>query len=278
MPEPVSIKLFLVTGEPDGLRTAELSNWSGKAIAFSRAEVNSLVARGEAGQSGVYLLIGKGDGLDKPLLYIGEAEDIGKRIKQHRQKRDNWFQAIAFVSKDENLTKAHIRYLERRLIEIARSANKADVENDQLTNSKLPESDLAEMEGFLSRVLQLLPMLGCGFFKSALPSEEKSASLLYCKLKGLVAKGLPTDEGFAVYSGSQAVLNSRSGSATNIMKRRELLVETGVLIPVDDHLVFSQDYFFTSPSYGASVVCGGNTNGLTAWKDESGKTLKELES
>ena len=87
-----TIRLFLVHGDAKRLRTAELSNWTGKAVAGPRSELYSVLARDEA-------------------------------------------------SKDENLTKAHVRYLEGRLIEQAKSAGRALVMNGQSNGSKLPESD-----------------------------------------------------------------------------------------------------------------------------------------
>jgi hypothetical protein len=44
------------------------------------------------------------------------------------------------------------------------------------------------------------------------------------------------------------------------------------------HLVFAKDTEFSSPSSAAAVVHGGHANGLTAWKDKNGRTLKEIES
>ena len=114
---PSTIKLFLAKGTPKGLRVAEISNWNGKALAAPRFEFAELVARDELQRSGVYLLVGTDPESGAPALYIGEAEAVGKRLKHHTDK-DFWSHAYVFVSKDENLTKAHVRYLEGRLIEI----------------------------------------------------------------------------------------------------------------------------------------------------------------
>jgi hypothetical protein len=123
-----TIKIFLVHGDPKRLRTAELSNWTGKAVAGPRSEFEGVLAREESGKSGVYFLAGTDPESGKPAIYIGEAENIRDRVKQHLEK-DFWNQVVYFVSKDENLTKAHIRYLEGKLIEKARSAGRALVTN-----------------------------------------------------------------------------------------------------------------------------------------------------
>jgi len=113
-----TIKLFLVHGEPKRLRTAELSNWTGKAIAGPRSELDGVLAREEAAKPGVYFLSGIDSESGKPAVYVGEAESIRDRLRGHLDK-DFWNHVVFFVSKDENLTKAHIRYLEGRLIEQA---------------------------------------------------------------------------------------------------------------------------------------------------------------
>ena len=142
-----TIKLFLAQGDPKRLRTAELSNWTGKAIAGPRSEFEGVLARDESERSGIYLLTGTDQETGKPAIYIGEAESIRSRIKSHMDK-DFWNQAIFFVSKDENLTKAHIRYLEGRLIDLCRKAERALVTNGQSSGAKLPESDREDMEVF----------------------------------------------------------------------------------------------------------------------------------
>jgi hypothetical protein len=39
-----------------------------------------------------------------------------------------------------------------------------------------------------------------------------------------------------------------------------------------------KDVEFSNPSAAAAVIHGGNANGLTAWKNKKGKTLKQLET
>lgn len=114
-----TIKIFLTEGDAKRLRTAELSNWTGKAVAGPRSDIDKVVNRDEAQSSGVYFLTGDDPETGRPAIYIGEAESVKDRIKQHLSK-DFWNNVAFFVSKDENLTKAHIRYLEGRLIDIAR--------------------------------------------------------------------------------------------------------------------------------------------------------------
>lgn len=273
--EAATIKLFLVHGNPNGLRTAELSNWSGKAIAAPRNELSSLLQRDEITNPGFYLLTGVDSETGKKNIYIGEAENVSSRLKNHSSK-DFWNAATIFVSKDENLTKAHIRYIEGKLISMAVDLSSSIVINSVSSGSKLPESDAAEMDVFLHKTLQLLPVLGITDLNKSVEPPVVEKDILFCKIKGLIAKGNRTSSGFIVYAGSQAVYDHRP-SAQQSRKKRENLIEDGVLIQKEDYLVFSKDIEFGSPSTAATVVRGGASNGLTAWKNSSGQQLKEIE-
>ena len=273
--EPATIKIFLAHGVPNGLRTAELSNWSGKAVAAPRTELKSILKRPELSSPGIYFLSGVDPESGDDAIYIGEAEDVATRLKGH-SGRDFWNAVTVFVSKDENLTKAHIRYLEGKLISLAMDIGAWNLMNSANSGSRLPESDAAEMDIFLQKTLQLLPVLGIPNFT---PSEAEPASeqdILSCKIKGLVARGKRTAGGFTVFAGSQAVADHRP-SATTIRKKREHMVEKGQLKAEGGSLTFTKDIEFSSPSMAACIVRGGATNGLKAWKNQAGTPLKDLE-
>lgn len=276
-----TIKIFLVNGDPKRLRTAEISNWTGKAVAGPRSEFDDIVKREESLSSGVYLLSGNDPESGKPAIYVGEAECIKDRVKNHLE-RDFWNQIVFFISKDENLTKAHIRFLEGKLIEQANKANRAIVKNGQNSGAKLPESDREDMKVFLEKIYQLLPVLGVELLVSTKVKSETATEkgILYCEIKGLTAKGHLSPNGFLVLKNSQAVLKDRASSkkypwASNM---RERLRDEGVLIENGDHLIFARDEDFLSPSAAAAVVHGGHANGLIAWKNKDGQTLKQIEA
>jgi len=278
-----TLKLFLPFGDPKRLRTAEISNWNGKAVAAPRTELDLLLARDEVRQSGVYVLTGTDPDSGAPSAYVGEAEVIRDRLTQHKGK-DFWVHAIVFVSKDENLTKAHIRYLEGRLIELANAAARARVMNAQGSGSRLPESDREDMEVFLGKIRQLLPVLGSDILTPILaiaaPGKATQAELL-CEIKGLVARGHRTPDGFVVLPGSQAVLELRPSAATAhpfVIPLRDRLVADGTLVQEGTFLRFTRVAEFSSPSAAASVIHGGGANGLTSWKDPNGRTLKDIEA
>ena len=276
-----TIKLFLPHGDAKRLRVGEVSNWTGKALAAPRTELDDLLAREELKNSGIYFLFGVDTETGRPLAYIGEAEIIRDRLKQHKA-RDFWSSVVVFVSKDENLTKAHIRYLENRLFQESKLAGRYNLENINSSNPKLPESDREDMEVYLSRIRQVLPVLGSDLLSPVLGSgkPEKADDRLSCKIKGVIAHGRRTEAGFVVFKGSNAVLLDRPSAKTQhpfVVALRHGLVKEGTLVATSGVYVFTKDVEFSSPSAAAAVVHGGGANGLVAWKDAGGRTLKEIE-
>lgn len=277
----VTIKLFLLYGDGTRLRTAEISNWSGKALAAPRTDFDDLLLREELEGSGVYILTGTDAATGKPMAYIGEAEILSDRLKTHKNL-EFWITAVVFLSKDENLTKSHIRYLEGRLIEEARAANRFTLHNAQSSGARLPEADRADMEEFLAKIHQLLPVLGSELLTpvGGPQNTEIYAPSLHTEIRDLVAHGRRTPTGFVVLSSSQAVAEPRPSAEKywpTLLALRQQLLADGSMVPQDSHLVFTKDVEFTSPSQAASIIHGGNMNGLSAWKDANGITLGDLE-
>lgn len=273
-----TIKLFLPNGDAQSLRIAELSNWTGKVLAAPRSELESILEREELKQSGIYFLLGIDAETGKPKAYIGEAEDVGKRLRQHREK-EFWIQVIVFVSKDENLTKSHIRYLEGRLIEEAKRIDRFELENDQTSGAKLPEADREDMEVFLTRISQFLPVMGCDILVPLVKIEKNkstSASLTF-PIKGLLATGQRTANGFVVFKNSEATLDLRPSAPPWVVQQRDKFIADGTFSKLADKFKLTKDVEFTSPSAAAAIVCGGHVNGLTAWRNADGKNLKKLE-
>ncbi len=275
-----TIKLFLPRGDAKSLRTAEISNWTGKAVAAPRTELEELLAREELDKAGVYILLGSDPQTNAPRAYIGEAEVIRDRIKQHKTK-EFWVTAIVFTSKDENLTKSHVRYLESRLLTEATQVKRFKLDQNQSGGAKLPESDREDMEVFFERIRQLLPVLGSDILTPIAQTTPVSqpGGVLYCRNKGAVARGQRTANGFVIFRGSTAVLEERpsTGSYPYVVAQRKQLIADGTLVEKDGLLVFTRDAEFSSPSAAAVVIHGGSANGLTAWKTAGGVSLKQLD-
>lgn len=275
-----TIKIFLIDGDPNGRMSCELSNWSGKGYKIPRIKIKDCTDREDLTSTGVYLLFGKDeDGKDK--VYIGEAESILKRLNQQLTQKEFWNEAIVFISKDENLNKAHIKYLENRLHEIAILTNRYKVDNSIVpTQSSISESDKAEMEEFIENVKMLVNTLGHKVFegKREFKSKQKQATFFIKAARGADGQGEPTSDGFVVLKGSKAAASIVNSMTSNFISLRQKLIDENVLINQGDYFEFSEDYIFSSPSTAAVIVMGRNANGLTEWKNKEGKTLKDFES
>jgi hypothetical protein len=275
-----TIKIFLIDGDPNGRMSCELSNWSGKAYKIPRIKIKECTDREDLTSTGVYLLFGKNnDG--KEQVYIGEAESILKRLNQQLTQKDFWNEAIVFISKDENLNKAHIKYLENRLHEIAKSANRYQIENSIIpTQSSISESDRAEMEEFIEYIKMLVNTLGHKVFdeKREFKPKQKQESFFIKAVRGADGQGEPTSDGFVVFKNSKAAATIVNSMTPSFVAYRQKLIKEGVLVDKGDFFEFSDDYIFSSPSTAAVMVMGRNANGLTEWKNKAGLTLKEFES
>jgi len=276
-----TIKIFLVDNEPNGLKMAELSNWVGQAIVIPRNKLKETKGRPECNKPAVYFLIGKeNEEALLPTAYIGEAENLWSRLSTHDSSKDFWQTAIAFTSKDNNLTKAHVKYLESRCLVIANQAKRFNLENG--AESSLPslsEADTAEMEEFLGNLKLLLSALGYPILQEIISKEQKNLSdpLFICKGKDAVATGRMTNDGFVVYKGSTATADFSKAVAGRNQRFFEKLLTTGYIEKKSDKLyVFVKDYVFNSPSAASDMILGNSTSGWKKWKAKDNKTLEEV--
>jgi len=276
-----TIKLFLIDGEPNGRMTCELSNWTGKAYKIPRIQIKESYGRKDLQKTGVYLLFGRSEE-GKPLIYIGEAETIIDRLKQHVSQKEFWNEVILFMSKDENLNKAHVKYLESRLYEIASEVKRYDIENNtKPTKSSISESEIAEMEEFIDNIKLLTNTLGHKVFEELVKVSmvKKKKGIFHIKAaRGANSKGLPSPNGFIVLKNSEIAVTTVNSMQKTLIRIREKLMDNDIVSAKGEKLIFTQDYEFTSPSTAASIVMGRNANGLVEWKIEDGVTLKEFEA
>ena len=273
---PFKIEIFVAEGLPDGLRLVKKSNWIGQGIVCPRGRYTEVKSRDEFARSGVYLLVGQ-DGDQLPTVYIGEAEQVRTRLDLHYSKKDFWQQAIVFTTTGTPLNKAQVKYLEARLVELARKYKRSKLENTVVPQRPgLSEPDRAEMEGYLDEVLSLLPVLGVAFLERA-ETPAPGRKIYSLQLKGCSAKGFETNTGFTVLEGSIArakTVGSMKQHVPGYYRQRQELISEGVLEKTSDAYRFANDCAFGSPSGAASVCSGRSANGLIEWKDESGTTLK----
>jgi len=291
-----SIRIYLADGSVTGVRHAEVVNWTGQAIACPRARVGELSSWEEARRPGVYLLFGFNDEAGKPLAYIGEAENVYERLQSHLVGKDYWNEVVLFTNKDENLTKAHVRYLESKLVGIATGAKRYVITNgNQPQIALLPRGDRDAMESFLDQIRILLGVLGHRILEpvggkeatephvtdtpgNGVPAAITVGVDLYLRVKNLEARARQTDEGVVVLTGSTAAPQARPALSSGYRKLRDRLIKTGVLQPDGDRLRFAEDYLFSNPSPAAAIVVGYPMNGREAWKDSKGRSLAQLEA
>ena len=280
-----TIELFLVNGTFDGIVTAELSNWNGKAIKIPRTELqtsNRLDIKGP----GVYFLFctvedGNKDG--KSGVYIGEAENVADRLLQHIRDHKSgkepfyWHTAIIFIGND--LNKAYIRYLEHQLVDIAKENSEGNDSFQILTkntykNTVLKESQISALETFICNIRVLISTLGYRILETP-PKANRNTIQLYCQGRGGRAQGFLSRRGFTVLKGSR-VSNSTTSSFEKYgyFKLRQKLETDGIIIDNE----FQKDYEFASPSAASSVVKGNTTNGNIEWKTIEGTKLKDLDT
>lgn len=283
------LTVYMIDGTAYGPRISEIGNWVGKAIYSPRASINKIITRSEFDNPGVYFL--KGDPTDDTFtekIYIGEAENIKSRIKQHLSDPNKDFkELIFFVSKDELLTKTQIKYLESRLIQLAIEAKTAQIDNSNTPNlPTLHEADISDMEYFLEQIKLILPIMGFNFLISTtLNTKELSeneskieiSETYYIKTKSFSAKMIETDQGYIVIKGSEAK-KSLSNSCTETYKNmRRKLIETKILMEKEDKYIFVEDTIFNSPSAASNMILGRNSNGFTEWVNKEGLTFKEIQ-
>lgn len=244
----------------------------------SRAEYPEVRTREEFNRPGVYVLLGPAEksGFDSK-IYVGEADMARKRLDSHVKHKEFWTDLILFTSRDKHLNKAHVKYLESRLIDIARLARKVEVENANAP--KLPalsEPEIADVESFLADMLLIYPVLGINAFDSVKLKDSKSPKL-YFKMKEAEAEGREMPEGFVVLAGARARDQVLKALAPARRELRQKLVAQGVLALENGQLRLRQDYVFNSPTMAASVIGGKDYGGLKRWKTADGRTLRQLQ-
>ena len=279
---PFSLRMFVVNGDPDGLRVIDRTNWNGKALVFPRTLLPQIKHRGEFGQTGVYLLLGPRPDGEGEMLYVGEGDPVKQRLESHYAQKEFWTRAVFFVASEAQLNKAHVQYLEAQLIQRARVAKRTALDNgNSPTEPTLSEPDRAYVEVFLNHMLGMLPVLGVNAFEQVASGNNFAATaLLTCHGKGVTATGYEATQGFIVKAGSLAFgeeAPSMKEHVKGMYNIRQELKSNGVLLVQGDHLVFTQDYPFSSPSTAAAVVLGRSANGRIEWKDSNGVTLKALQ-
>jgi hypothetical protein len=270
-----SLELFFIGGRPDGMLTAKVFNWTGHVLKAPRTQIKEALERPEADHTGIYLLIGTKD--DKPFAYVGEAEVISERIKTHDLKKDWWDQLLLISTSANELNKAHVKYLESKIVKLAHAANSYDLDNGNTPSApKLSEAAVANMEEFIDVLKLVLPAIGVPLLQGKVVQSyssnnqskvDQTAPLfrLFNKKNGISAQARLLPEGFVVLAKSQA-RRSWEGAMMNYAKLHSKLSSDGVIDVSTEPGIFLVDYAFESPSAAAAVCQGRSANGRLDWK------------
>lgn len=282
-----TIRLYLVDGTPTGTLTAEIVNWTGRALVSPRPHLAELAKRDEAKRTGIYCLVGPDpENPNQDCVYVGESDNVLSRLALHDkdESKDFWTRTIIVTSKDENLTKSHVRFLESRLIQMAKAAGRAKLTNGTAPPvPALPEADVADMDYFLGQIQMILPVLGFSFlqpkpsFATEAPAGVTASPIFLLETVGVKAEAREINGEFVVLKGSTA-RKQGTPSWDAYKSLRDDLIADGKLVEgtEPDLLVFADDVPFNSPSAAATVVRAGNANGRKEWKEAAtGKSYAE---
>ena len=271
-----TIQMCIFEGNPNGRIMCELSNWNGRIYKISRMEINEFSKREDATYTGLYFLFGKTDD-NNDTIYIGEAEKMIVRLKQHINAKEDWNDCVVVISKDNSLNKAHIKYLENKFYNLAKNSGRAYVLNaNEPTLSSISEYDEGTLEEFISNTKLLVNTLGYKVFDQVEEVKNSQATnMLYItSSRGANASGSVVPEGFVVYKGSKITKDITNSYFDSVNKLRAKLIENKV---ISSEFKFTKDYIFSSSSTAAMIVMGRAANGRSEWKTENKKTLAEIE-
>jgi hypothetical protein len=284
MSRPQTIQIFLPSGDPRGMRVAEITTRIVRVIEVPRSQLGDFLRMPEAQQVGVYFLMGELSEAGLPRTYIGQSGSVGKRLEQHHQNKDFWNRAFVVISLTNSLTQTHGLFLEWLAIAEATKAGRYGLENGNTGSQPYTPAPLqADCHEIHETAATLLATLGQPIFEplTSAPTAKGIVELFYCKGSGADGVGEYTTEGFVVHKGSKGraeIVPSIQGTSHERM-RSQLIME-GVLAEnagsAGSMLVFTRDHLFSSPSTAAMAVMGRSANGWVEWKTASGKTLDEV--
>lgn len=266
-----TVTTYLIDGDPKGTQYAFISNKICQMFVVPRSNLAYLKTQEKLQKPAFYILLGE-DEATNPQAYIGETENFRERVKEHDSNKPFWQKALIFVSKDADMTKADVQYMEYKAVVEAKKANTFVLSDNKQTPKapNLPEYQQDAMDEFFEDVKFLASFIGCNIFDFP---QIKSEHIFYTKGRGCDAKGFYSSNGFTVLKGS-AIAKTSVPSLKWSDKRSALVKECAVV--EDDKLIMTSDKTFSSPSTAASFCLGRPANGWIEWKDKDGRILDSI--
>ena len=288
-----NINMFLMDGEVTGKIKCTLSNWTGVIYKIPRIQLGDLKSRDEMKQSGIYFLFGRDEDKQKDVTYIGQAttrkngEGVLLRIQEHtRDTHADYFNDVIILTTQNNsFGPTEISYLENKFTQLAKEAGRYIVKNGNDPNpGNVTEEKESELDEIIENTLMIIGTLGYRVFvpmtkEVSQDLTDNHSTYLYLKRKTkksnkvIEATCERTTEGFVVLEGSQVEIKDSPYLPASLKEMRQNLIASRVI----QDGVLREKQLFSSPSYAAAFLLGMQTNGRTDWKDQDGRTLKELE-
>lgn len=288
-----NINMFLMDGEVTGKIKCTLSNWTGVIYKIPRIQLGDLKSRDEMKQSGIYFLFGRDEDKQKDVTYIGQAttrkngEGVLLRIQEHtRDTHADYFNDVIILTTQNNsFGPTEISYLENKFTQLAKEAGRYIVKNGNDPNpGNVTEEKESELDEIVENTLMIIGTLGYRVFvpmtkKVSQDLTDNHSTYLYLKRKTkksnkvIEATCERTTEGFVVLEGSQVEIKDSPYLPASLKEMRQNLIASRVI----QDGVLKEKQLFSSPSYAAAFLLGMQTKGRTDWKDQDGRTLKELE-
>jgi len=279
-PRPKTIQIFLPSGDPRGIRIANITTQIAQVIEVPRSLLSEFLERPESGNVAVYFLLGGSEDGDDLRSYVGQSGDLVSRLAIHNRDKDFWERVLVLISQTGNLTQTHAQFLEQHCMEQVEDAGRYSLENtNRGTKPHLQAPQIIDCLDFFETASTLLATLGYPLFLPVKPSDETAEDneRFYCKQSGADGQGIYTQEGFVVLEGSSGrAENQLSLEGTKPERVRQQLLESGVTSVQDEKMVFEKDHLFNSPSLAASVLIGSHANGWTSWVNKAEKTLHQV--
>ncbi len=274
----LAVNMVCLDKSPRGRRSYEHFNWVCLIYRIPRLYANKCNDLPYFSKAGTYILLGKEDGKGKKCVYIGKAEEVKVRLGQHMSDSFPWEEALVIISQNDRFNNAHAGYLENRLYEIATKVGACVLQNGNTPlKVALSGHEKVAMEEFIQQVKFILSTADIKIFEE---KEEENRDILLFHLRaarGADAVGYQVTEGFKVLKGSCVGDPLTRSCGEGYRKIRGQLIQDHILEKQKDgRIIFIRDYLFKSPSAAASVVMGGNADGLEMWRTETGETLKML--
>ena len=288
-----NINMFLMDGEVTGKIKCTLSNWTGVIYKIPRIQLVDLKSRDEMKQSGIYFLFGRDEDKQKDMIYIGQAttrkngEGVLLRIQEHtRDTHADYFNDVIILTTQNNsFGPTEISYLENKFTQLAKEVGRYIVKNGNDPNpGNVTEEKESELDEIVENTLMIIGTLGYRVFvpmtkKVSQDLTDNHSTYLYLKRKTkksnkvIEATCERTTEGFVVLEGSQVEIMDSPSLPASLKEMRQNLIASQVI----QDGVLKEKQLFSSPSYAAAFLLGMQTNGRTDWKNQDGRTLKELE-